>query len=256
MKYDIFLKQAIIAAEKSGGLIVSYFEKIKTIKKKNKNIRDLISEVDIISEKEIISTLKSKFKKHNFLAEESGLQNNKSDYTWIIDPLDGTVNYVKGIKLCAISIALTYKKETVVGVIYNPFLKELYYSSKKGGAYLNGDPIRVSKNKKLDSCLLISAFSSKISLKEKNKEYKNFGNLNNKSLGVLRIGSAALAMAMVAKGSIDGIWGNDLKIWDIEAGICLIREAQGQVEAKRNGTNKTIIAGNNYVVNMLKKNLK
>lgn len=256
MKYDIFLKQAIIAAEKSGGLIVSYFEKIKTIKKKNKNIRDLISEVDILSEKEIISTLKSKFKKHNFLAEESGLQNNKSDYTWIIDPLDGTVNYVKGIKLCAISIALTYKKETVVGVIYNPFLKELYYSSKKGGAYLNGDPIRVSKNKKLDSCLLISAFSSKISLKEKNKEYKNFGNLNNKSLGVLRIGSAALAMAMVAKGSIDGIWGNDLKIWDIEAGICLIREAQGQVEAKRNGTNKTIIAGNNYVVNMLKKNLK
>lgn len=256
MKYDIFLKQAIIAAEKSGGLIVSYFEKIKTIKKKNKNIRDLISEVDIISEKEIISTLKSKFKKHNFLAEESGLQNNKSDFTWIIDPLDGTVNYVKGIKLCAISIALTYKKETVVGVIYNPFLKELYYSSKKGGAYLNGDPIRVSKNKKLDSCLLISAFSSKISLKEKNKEYKNFGNLNNKSLGVLRIGSAALAMAMVAKGSIDGIWGNDLKIWDIEAGICLIREAQGQVEAKRNGTNKTIIAGNNYVVNMLKKNLK
>lgn len=256
MKYDIFLKQAIIAAEKSGGLIVSYFEKIKTIKKKNKNIRDLISEVDILSEKEIISTLKSKFKKHNFLAEESGLQNNKSDFTWIIDPLDGTVNYVKGIKLCAISIALTYKKETVVGVIYNPFLKELYYSSKKGGAYLNGDPIRVSKNKKLDSCLLISAFSSKISLKEKNKEYKNFGNLNNKSLGVLRIGSAALAMAMVAKGSIDGIWGNDLKIWDIEAGICLIREAQGQVEAKRNGTNKTIIAGNNYVVNMLKKNLK
>ena len=149
MKYDIFLKQAIIAAEKSGGLIVSYFEKIKTIKKKNKNIRDLISEVDILSEKEIISTLKSKFKKHNFLAEESGLQNNKSDFTWIIDPLDGTVNYVKGIKLCAISIALTYKKETVVGVIYNPFLKELYYSSKKGGAYLNGDPIRVSKNKKL-----------------------------------------------------------------------------------------------------------
>ena len=209
MKYDIFLKQAIIAAEKSGGLIVIFFEKIKKIKKKNKNIRDLISEVDILSEKEIISTLKSKFKKHNFLAEESGLQNNKSDFTWIIDPLDGTVNYVKGIKLCAISIALTYKKETVVGVIYNPFLKELYYSSKKGGAYLNGDPIRVSKNKKLDSCLLISAFSSKISLKEKNKEYKNFGNLNNKSLGVLRIGSAALAMAMVAKGSIDGIWGND-----------------------------------------------
>ena len=80
--------------------------------------------------------------------------------------------------------------------------------------------------------------------------------MNNKSLGVLRIGSAALAMAMVAKGSIDGIWGSNLKIWDIEAGICLIREAQGQVSSKRKGTNKTVIAGNNYVVNMLKKNLK
>ena len=113
MKYDIFLKQAIIAAEKSGGLIVSYFEKIKTIKKKNKNIRDLISEVDIISEKEIISTLKSKFKKHNFLAEESGLQNNKSDYTWIIDPLDGTVNYVWKIASCAISIALFKNRKPI-----------------------------------------------------------------------------------------------------------------------------------------------
>ena len=256
MKYDIFLKQAIMAAEKAGVPILNYFEKIKTIKKKNKNIRDLISEVDILSEKEIISTLKIKFKKHNFLAEESGLQNNKSDFTWIIDPLDGTVNYIKGIKLCVISIALTYKKETVVGVIYNPFSKELYYASKNGGSYLNGNPIKVSNNKNLDSCLLVSAFSSKISLKEKNKEYKNFGNLNNKSLGVLRIGSAALAMAMVAKGSIDGIWGSNLKIWDIEAGICLIREAQGQVLSKRKGTNKTVIAGNNYVVKMLKKNLK
>ena len=255
MKYGIFLKQAIIAAEKAGLPILSYFEKIKTIKKKNKNIRDLISEVDILCEKEIISTLKAKFKKHNFLAEESGLQNNKSNFTWIIDPLDGTVNYVKGIKLCAISIALTYKKETIVGVIYNPFTKELYYSSKKNGSYLNGNPIQVSKNKKLDNCLLVSAFSSKISLKKKNKEYKNFGNLNNKSLGVLRIGSASLAMAMVAKGSIDGIWGSDLKIWDIEAGICLIKEAQGCVSEKGSGLNKTIIAGNKHIISILKKNL-
>jgi myo-inositol-1(or 4)-monophosphatase len=256
MKYDIFLKQAIIAAKKASVPILSNFEKIKTIKKKNKNIRDLITEVDILSEKKIISSLKAKFTKHNFLAEESGLQNNKSDFTWIIDPLDGTVNYIKGIKLCAISIALTYKNETILGVIYNPFSKELYYSSKKSGSYLNGNPIQVSNNKDLDSCLLVSAFSSKISLKNRNKEYKNFGNLNNKSLGVLRIGSAALAMAMVAKGSIDGIWGSDLKIWDIEAGICLIKEAHGQVLEKKNGTNKTIIAGNNYVVNKVKKILK
>jgi myo-inositol-1(or 4)-monophosphatase len=255
MQYNSFLKLAIISAEKSGDLIISYFQKLKAIRKKNKNLRDLISEVDILSENEILSTLKSKFKKHNFLAEESGYENNHSDFTWIVDPLDGTVNYIKGIKLCAISIALTYKKETIVGVIYNPFSKELYYSSKNGGSYLNGNPIQVSKNKNLANCLLVSAFSSKINLKKKNKEYKDFGNLNNKSLGVLRIGSAALAMAMVAKGSIDGIWGYDLKIWDIEAGICLIREAQGKVLEKKIGTNKTIIAGNSYVVKLLKNNL-
>ncbi len=106
MTYESFLKIAIISVEKSGELILSYFEKLNGIRKKNRNIRDLISEVDILSENEILSTLKSKYKKHNFLAEESGLENNKSDYTWIIDPLDGTVNYIKGIKLCAISIAL------------------------------------------------------------------------------------------------------------------------------------------------------
>ena len=122
MQYNSFLKLAIISAEKSGDLIISYFQKLKAIRKKNKNLRDLISEVDILSENEILSTLKSKFKKHNFLAEESGYENNHSDFTWIVDPLDGTVNYIKGIKLCAISIALTYKKETIVGVIYNPFI--------------------------------------------------------------------------------------------------------------------------------------
>lgn len=255
MTYESFLKIAIISVEKSGELILSYFEKLNGIRKKNRNIRDLISEVDILSENEILSTLKSKYKKHNFLAEESGLENNKSDYTWIIDPLDGTVNYIKGIKLCAISIALMYKKETIVGVIYNPFTKELYYSSKKGGAFLNGNPIHVSKNKNLANCLLVVAFSSKIN-EQKNLDYKNFGKLNNVSLGVLRIGSAALAMAMVAKGSIDGMWGTDLKIWDIEAGICLVKEAGGQVLENKNTINKTIIAGNIYVVKLLKNYLK
>ena len=109
-----FLKHALKAAEESAIIIKDYFKKIDYVYQKNKNYRDLVSEVDNLSEQKILEILKEKFTHHNFLAEESGFEDNGSDYTWIIDPLDGTVNYTRGIKMCAISLALKYKSQTIL----------------------------------------------------------------------------------------------------------------------------------------------
>ena len=227
-----FLKHALKAAEESAIIIKDYFKKIDYVYQKNKNYRDLVSEVDSLSEQKILEILKEKFTHHNFLAEESGFENNGSDYTWIIDPLDGTVNYTRGIKMCAISLALKYKSQTILGIVYNPFSEELYYASHKKSAYLNGSKINVSNNKKIRDCLIIGGLSSDAS-KNNSKQFSAFRKLNNKSLGVLRIGTAAYGLALLAKGSVDVFFGNGLKEWDVEAGIYIVKQAKGKVIYKK-----------------------
>lgn len=245
-----FLKSGLEAIEKSGKVIFDYFEKIDTTYKKNQNNRDLVSEVDIISEQIILETLKKKFKSFNYLAEESGFENNHSNYTWVIDPLDGTVNYSRGLNLCAISIALTCKNKTILGIIYNPFLKELYYTTNRG-AFLNGKKISVSQNLTLKNCLVIGALSSEIS-KNNIKQFAKLRILNNKSLGVLRIGSAAYALSLLARGSVDIFFGNSLKTWDVQAGAFLVKQAGGIVKKKMNGKDTLDLNAANCKSNFLK----
>ena len=248
-----FLKHALKAAEESAIIIKDYFKKIDYVYQKNKNYRDLVSEVDSLSEQKILEILKEKFTHHNFLAEESGFENNGSDYTWIIDPLDGTVNYTRGIKMCAISLALKYKSQTILGIVYNPFSEELYYASHKKSAYLNGSKINVSNNKKIRDCLIIGGLSSDAS-KNNSKQFSAFRKLNNKSLGVLRIGTAAYGLALLAKGSVDVFFGNGLKEWDVEAGIHIVKKAKGEVICKRIGSNSVnlICANNKKILSEIK----
>ena len=212
-----------------------------------------VTDYDINAEKILRETISAKFPNHNIFAEEMGHASNNSDYTWIIDPLDGTVNYIKGIKFCAISIALKYKSDVILGVIFNPFLKELFYASKNNGAFLNGNRISVSNTMNLKDSLIVSAFSSDIDPLKKRQEYKNFGKINNQSLGALRIGSAALALAYVARGSVDGFIGKNLQIWDVEAGICIIKEAKGKIyQNKLSKFKKNVLAGNRNIVKIIK----
>ena len=126
-----------------------------------------------------------------------------------------------------VSIALEYKNKLIVGVVFNPFFNELYYATENEGAYLNGKKISVSSKRQLKDGLYIGAFSSKID-KEKNYEYKIFGHLNNKSLGVMRVGSAALALAYLSSGKVDGLWVRGLNSWDLAAGLCILKEAGGK----------------------------
>ena len=222
-----FLEIAISSAEKSGKILQEYFEKVHDARSKNENIRDLITEVDLISENEIKKIIKSKFPEHSIVGEEGGKDIKKSDYCWHIDPIDGTVNYSQGIPLCAVSIALEFKQRIILGVIYNPFFNELYYATENQGAFLNGKKIQVSKKDQLKNGLYISAFSSEID-KEKKYEYNIFGHFNNNSLGALRIGSAALSLAYLSCGKIDGFWTRGLNSWDIAAGLCILKESGGK----------------------------
>jgi len=223
-----YLKIAIQAVESSGKILIEYFEKLHDFKQKNKNIRDLVTEVDVLSENNIKKIIENDFPEHSINGEETGLMKKESEYCWHIDPIDGTVNYSQGIPLCAVSVGLQYNKEIIAGAIYNPFTEELFFASKGKGAFLNGKPIFVSSKNKLREGLFVAAFSSDIE-KEKSKEYNIFGKINNTTRGVLRLGSAALALAYLACGRIDGFWAHDLYPWDVAGGLALINEAGGQL---------------------------
>lgn len=231
-----YLDTAIRAAKTSGQILMDYFEKLHDFKQKNTNIRDLVTEVDVLSEKNIKEIIRRAFPDHAFNAEESSLEEKPGkDQTkiWHIDPLDGTVNYSQGIPLCAVSIAFEEKGVIVAGVIFNPFSEELFFASKGKGAYLNGKPIGVSKKSDLKEGLYVAGFSSSSSV-EKRREYETFGRINDTTRGVLRLGSAALALAYLACGRIDGFWAKKLYSWDLAAGIVLVNEAAGRVSNDKN----------------------
>lgn len=257
-----YLEVAMKAVETSGHILVDYFEKLHSYRQKNKNIRDLVTEVDILSENNIKEKIKEAFPEHSINAEESykrGVKKNDSARVWHIDALDGTVNYSQGIPLCAISLALEEKGEIVTGVVLNPFNEECYFASKGKGAYLNGAQISVSKKKNVREGLYVAAFSS-ASSKEKKKEYEIFGHINDTTRGVLRIGSAALALAYLACGRIDGFWAKKLYPWDLAAGIVIVKEAGGRVSALKgmeySFKNSVLIASNNLVHETLMDKLK
>lgn len=257
-----YLDTAIKAAKTSGQILTDYFEKLHDFRQKNQNIRDLVTEVDILSEKNIKEIIRTTFPDHAINAEESPLEGKPGqDRTkiWHIDPLDGTVNYSQGIPLCAVSVALEEDGEITVGVIFNPFSDELFFASKGKGAYLNGRQIQASKKSDFKKGLYIVGFSASSSTKKMN-EYEVFGQINDTTRGVLRLGSAALALAYLACGRIDGFWANKLFPWDLAAGIVIVKEAKGKVSSE-NGDDyelgdSVFIASNTLLHDSLIKKLK
>ncbi len=245
-----YVEVAIKAAKTSGFILRDYYQNIHGFRVKNKNIRDLVTEVDILSEKNIKDIIQKTFPDHSIAAEESMLEQRDASKVWHIDPLDGTVNYAQGIPLCAISVAFQEDDDVMAGVIFNPFSDEMYYASKGNGAYLNGIEIKVSKKEKFNDGLYIAAFSSAPSYL-RNKEYEVFGRVNDITRGVLRIGSAALALAFLSNGRIDGLWAKDLHAWDLAAGIILVREAGGRISSGENeeySFDKSLLIASNAMI--------
>ena len=202
----------IKASEKASKILIRDFGEIEKLQVSKKGPRDFVTNADLKAEKIIIEELKKARPNYSLISEEHGVENNKDkNNTWIIDPIDGTINYLHGIPHFAISIALKTNNEIVAGLIFDPIKDEMYYAEKEDGAYFNNQRVRVSKKNKFNDCLFVT--------EGKIKNEPDF--LYRKS------GCAALNLAYVASGRYDGYFQYNLKLWDIAAGLILVKEAGG-----------------------------
>jgi myo-inositol-1(or 4)-monophosphatase len=245
MKFSKYTKTALAAARAGAEVLMRYYEKSFNIKYKGEI--DPVSQADTDAQKAVIKVIKNVFPEHGILAEEDGVNDVKKDFCWIIDPLDGTVNFVHGVPMFCVSVALRHKKEIISGVIYSPVMKEVFTAQKGKGAYLNGKKIKVSKEKELIRALSVTGFPYYVREKS-SRVMRNFTEVMTAAQGIRRLGSAALDLAYVACGRFDFFWEEGLKVWDIAAGILLVKEAGGMVtdyEAKRDILFKdTMLASN------------
>lgn len=227
---QIFLDIATEAALTAGVILQDYWGKLEVVQEKGRP-GDLVTEADQASESEILKVLSRHVPEHQILAEESGqLGNIESQYLWAIDPLDGTTNYAHQYPLAAVSVGLLIDGKPQVGVVYNPFLNQLFRAAKGLGATLNRHPIQVSSTAQLSQSLLVTGFAYD-RRETADNNYAEFCHLTHLTQGVRRSGSAALDLASVACGSLDGYWERGIKPWDMAAGIILVEEAGGKVTA-------------------------
>lgn len=210
------------AAYQGGKILLAYFGKLSKISKKG--VIDLVTEADIETEKRIIAIIQRSFPDHSILSEESGLKRDGAKHQWIIDPLDGTTNFVHNVGLFAVSIAFAADGDVLVGVVLNPITGELFTAVTGQGAELNGRAIRVSNSKVVQESILATGFPYDI--KERIQPVMTrFSNCLKASQGIRRLGSAALDLCFVACGRFDGFWEQNLNPWDTAAGFRIGSEA-------------------------------
>lgn len=215
------------------------------------SLHDLVTEVDKECETLIVDHIRQLYPTHSILSEECGaLQQAGSDWEWVIDPLDGTNNYSQGLPIFCVSIGVRYKGVTQVGVVYVPYLDELYSASRGEGANLNGRTIRVNRKSDLNECILATGFPY-------DKGTHPINNLDNVNAllptlrGLRRMGSAAYDLCCVAAGWLDGYWEVNIKQWDACAGALIVEEAGGIIRPFRDDRNVSIVAGHKEVVSLI-----
>ncbi len=247
------LNIAIPAARAAGKLIVSHLDRLDALSVTRKSFNELVSEVDRQAEQTIVQAIRRVYPGHGILGEEGG-QQGEDEYTWIIDPLDGTTNFLHGFPQFSVSIGIIHRGRLEHGVVYDPLRAEIFSASRGRGAMLNDKRIRVSRCNNLEHALLGTGFP-----------YRRLGRVESylailrelfgKTEGVRRAGSAALDLAYVAAGRLDGFWEFDLQSWDMAAGALLIQEAGGIVTEPDGGSDYLksgdIVAGNPKVLKAL-----
>lgn len=231
------LNIALRAARKAAEKIERYLERVDVIDIEEKSRNDFVTEVDRASEKEIIYHLKKAYPDHSFVGEESGyLKGENPDYEWVIDPLDGTTNFIHGIPHFAISIACKYKGQVQHGLVLDPVKREEFTASRGKGATLNDRRIRVSERRGMEGALIGTGIPfSGFALENIGPYLKALEEIAGQTAGIRRAGSAALDLAYVAAGRFDGFWEMNLKEWDIAAGCLLVQEAGGLVSDFKGG---------------------
>ncbi len=240
------LNIAISAARAAGQILLRNAARSRDLKIQQKNVNDFVTEVDLHAEQEIISVIRKAYPEHAIVAEESGRQEGEH-CEWIIDPLDGTTNFLHGIPQYAVSIAMREGKKMQLGVVYDPFKEELFCASRGEGATLNNRRIRVSTQRDLQSSLIGTGLPYRVD-QEIDTYLATLRALLVHTSGIRRAGSAALDLAYVAAGRFDGFWEFGLNIWDIAAGVLLIQEAGGLV-SDLDGGHDYMVTGNIVAAN-------
>lgn len=241
------LTVAIEAAREAGRFLQRSVGKVRAVEVKHGEERNLVSEIDRGAEERIIAIIRRHYPSHAILAEESGGSQAPAEYRWIIDPLDGTTNFLHGVPIFCVSIGIERKGELIGGVVYDPNQDELFSAEKGSGAFLNGKRLTVSTTSTLIDSLLVTGFPYNINENPGNA-VEHFVHFLMAARGVRRLGSAALDLSYVAAGRFDGFWEVSLNPWDMAAGALFVREAGGTVTdmygARLDIYRKTILASN------------
>jgi myo-inositol-1(or 4)-monophosphatase len=228
------LKETLINATEAGARVIQHFFNKKNLQVSNKEgINNLVTEADHASEKAIIDTIKQSFPDHFILSEEVGEIVMDSQYKWIIDPIDGTINFAHGIPICCVSIGVEHEGRMVLGAVFNPFLNEFYFAEKGMGATLNNEKISVSLETEVTKSCLVTGFPYTY-LDMPNGPLQCFDRFIRQGIPVRRLGSAAMDLCWVAAGRFDGFYEHKLNAWDSAAGFLLVEEAGGKVTDFKN----------------------
>jgi myo-inositol-1(or 4)-monophosphatase len=222
------LNIAVRAARRAGEIIVRSLVRLESLEVSTKGRNDYVSDVDRAAEREIIAIIRHHYPEHAILAEESGAS-GENDTLWIIDPLDGTTNFLHGFPVFAVSIGVQQRGRLECGVVYDPMRQEIFTATRGAGAHLENRRIRVSKQRGLEGALLATGFPFRDNERNADAYLAMFRALMLQTAGIRRPGAAALDLAYVAAGRVDGFWEISLKPWDTAAGTLLVQEAGGMI---------------------------
>ena len=222
------LNIAIRAARRAGDLIVRNLDRVPSLGVRSKSRNDFVTEVDQLAERDIIETIRRSHPDHGFLGEEGG-RSGGDEFVWIIDPLDGTTNFLHGFPVFAVSLAVEHRGKLEHGVVYDPMRQELFTASRGDGSQVDGKRIRVSKQLSLEGALIGTGFPYRANAKWMDEYLAMLKVIMQQTAGIRRPGAASLDLAYVAAGRIDGFWEFGLSPWDTAAGTLLITEAGGRV---------------------------
>jgi len=245
------------AVRKAGRALLKDFGEIENLQIQSKNLGDFVTKADLTSEKILLETLQYYYPEYSFLSEEKGNVGNNKEEKIIIDPIDGTTNFIHGIPIFGIVIAKLFKNEITDGVIFNPITNEFFWASKGQGAWCNNARLRVSKRENISECIIGTG------LPFANRIYKNYLNeieqVSKKCSGLRRLGSASIDLAYVAAGKLDAFWERNLNLWDVSSGVLLIKEAGGKVTEPSGNSwdinSKDILASNTKIHEIVQQNL-
>lgn len=251
-KFNKFTSVAQKAARAGAKVLKKYFHGALNVE--FKGAIDPVTQADKLSQAAVIAVIKKAFPTHSIIAEEGSLKDvNNKNYCWIIDPLDGTVNFIHRLPLFCVSVALKYKNEIIAGVVYAPVLNEMFVAQAGKGAYLNGKKIKVSKTKDIIKSLAVTGFPYYVRERKSKNIINSFKNIVLEAQGVRRLGSAALDLAWVGAGRFEFFWEEGLKPWDVAAGALIVKEAGGKVTDYKGKNNylfgAEIAASNNKMHN-------